>query len=202
MVIVIAGKKGSTGKTPISLNIAKATDSIILTNDDDVVEEIHENARVMPVSEMAELDFTKLPNTVIDLGGYIEAGTISIIKRCDLVIIPVVNHISFLKRSISAVDELSKYNDNVIVIATKTKKPNDFKHIQESMKDFNIKAFFELKQTELFNNSMDMGLGIEDYLSSAPILRSAYGKRKNQKSASIMEQWTELVNYIKREIGE
>jgi cellulose biosynthesis protein BcsQ len=201
-VIAVINRKGGLGKTPIAINTAKATDSIILTNDDDVVEVVHKNTKVMSLKEISELDFDSLPNTVIDFGGFIEAGTTSIIERCDLVVVPVVNNISSLKRSVNAVDELSQLNKNIIIVATMTTNKADFENIKKVFKDFKIKAFFELKKTELFNNSLNKGLGIEEYLNSMAILRSAYGKKKNQKTESILEQWDRYITYIKNEIGE
>jgi len=201
-VIAIINKKGGLGKTPIAVNTAKATDSIILTNDDDIVEVIHTNTKVMPLSEISDLDFNELPNTVIDFGGFVESGTTSIIARCDLVVVPVVNNISSLKRSIDAIKELSILNDNIVIIATMTTNKEDFINIKKTFENYNIKAFFELKKTELFNNSLNKGKGIEDYLNSSKLLRSAYGKKKNQKTESILEQWNNYINYIKSEIKE
>lgn len=199
-MIAIINKKGGLGKTPVAVNTAKATDSIILTNDDDVVEVVHENTRVLPLEEIAELDFNALPNTVIDFGGFVEAGTTSIIERCDLVVVPVVNNISSLKRSINAIDELSQLNKNIIIVATMTTDKNDLENIKTTFKDYKIKAFFELKKTELFNNSLNKGLGIEDYLDTNNILRMAYGKKKNQKTESILEQWDKYITYVKKAI--
>ncbi len=199
-VIAIINKKGGLGKTPIAVNTAKATDSIILTNDDDVVEVVHGNSKVLPLKEIAELDFNALPNTVIDFGGFVEAGTTSIIERCDLVVVPVVNNISSLKRSINAIDELSQLNKNIIIVATMTTDKSDLENIKTTFKDYKIKAFFELKKTELFNNSLNQGLGIEDYLDTNNILRMAYGKKKNQKTDSILEQWDNYITYVKKAI--
>ncbi len=195
----IVNKKGGVGKTSIAVNVAKALDAIMLTNDDDVLEIVHpDKAKVMPLKEIANLDFAQLPNTVVDFGGFVEAGTASIIEKCDIVIVPVVNNISSMKRSLSAVAELSKLNSNIVIVATMTTGEGDFKYIKDKFSNYGIKAFFELKKTELFNNSLNQGLGIEEYLDSMPILRSAYGKKKNQKSASIIEQWNDLISYIKK----
>lgn len=201
MIISIIKKKGGTGATPISFNLAVKTESIILTNDDDVLEALHEDkAQMLDLEEIAELDFSQLPNTIIDFGGYPATHAMDIVRRSDLVIVPTVNHISSLKRNVSALEEITKHNSNVVVVATKTKKEADLENIKKETAHLNIKAYFELKDTELFNNSMDMGLNIYDYLETAPVLKSAYGKRKNQKSKSILEQWEDLENYIIREV--
>lgn len=200
MVISVIAKKGGVGKTPIAYNVAKATKSIILTNDDDILEEVHKpHASMLELSEIAELNFKELPNTVIDFGGYVEKHIPAIIKKSDLVIVPVINHVSSLKRNMRALEDLVKYNDNIIVIATMTKKDTDFDNIKEVLSEFDIKAFFELKDTNIFNNSLDQGMSIEEYISTSPVLKSSYGKRKNQKSASILEQWTDLITYIKKD---
>ncbi len=201
MIISIIKKKGGTGATPISFNLAVKTDSIILTNDDDVLEALHQDkAQMLDLAEIAKLDFSKLPNTIIDFGGYPATYAMDIVSKSDLVIVPTVNHISSLKRNISALEEITKHNNNVIVIATKTKKEEDLENVKKETAHLNIKAYFELKDTELFNNAMDMGLNIYDYLETAPVLKSAYGKRKNQKSKSILEQWEDLENYILKEV--
>ena len=201
MIISIIKKKGGTGATPISFNLAVKTDSIILTNDDDVLEALHQDkAQMLDLAEIAKLDFSKLPNTIIDFGGYPATYAMDIISKSDLVIVPTVNHISSLKRNISALEEITKHNNNVIVVATKTKKEEDLENIKKETAHLNIKAYFELKDTELFNNAMDMGLNIYDYLETAPVLKSAYGKKKNQRSKSILEQWEDLENYILKEV--
>lgn len=201
MIISIIKKKGGTGATPISFNLAVKTDSIILTNDDDVLEALHQDkAQMLDLAEIAKLDFSKLPNTIIDFGGYPATYAMDIVSKSDLVIVPTVNHISSLKRNISALEEITKHNNNVIVVATKTKKEEDLENVKRETAHLNIKAYFELKDTELFNNAMDMGLNIYDYLETAPVLKSAYGKRKNQKSKSILEQWEDLENYILKEV--
>jgi glutaredoxin-related protein len=141
-----------------------------------------------------------LPNTVIDFGGYVDKHIPAIIRKSDLVIMPTTNHISSLKRNIKALEELTTYNDNIIVVVTMTKKKTDFDEVKTMLKDFNIKAFFELKDTNIFNNSLDKGMSIEEYANSSNLIKSAYGKKKNQKSASILEQWNELITYIKNEI--
>lgn len=201
MIISIIKKKGGTGATPISFNLAVKTDSIILTNDDDVLEALHQDkAQMLDLAEIAKLDFSKLPNTIIDFGGYPATYAMDIVSKSDLVIVPTVNHISSLKRNISALEEITKHNNNVIVVATKTKKEEDLENVKRETAHLNIKAYFELKDTELFNNAMDMGLNIYDYLETAPVLKSAYGKRKNQRSKSILEQWEDLENYILKEV--
>jgi len=200
-VISVIAKKGGVGKTPIAFNVAKATKSIVLTNDDDILEEVHKpHASMLELSEIDELDFKQLPNTVIDFGGYVDKHIPAIIRKSDLVIMPTTNHISSLKRNIKALEELTTYNDNIIVVVTMTKKKTDFDEVKEVLKDFNIKAFFELKDTNIFNNSLDKGMSIEEYANSSNLIKSAYGKKKNQKSASILEQWNELITYIKNEI--
>ncbi|RLA77510.1 MAG: hypothetical protein DRG78_17340 [Epsilonproteobacteria bacterium] len=202
-VISVIAKKGGTGKTPIAYNVAKATKSIILTNDDDILEEVHKpHASMLELAEIEELDFSKLPNTVIDFGGYVEKHIPAIIKKSDLVILPTTNNISSLKRNYKALEELVQYNANIIVVVTMTKKATDFDNVKAFFSDFKIKAFFELKDTNIFNNSLNKGMSIEEYIEETPILKSSYGKKKNQKTASILEQWNDLITYIKKQIKE
>ena len=209
--IAVIAKKGGDGKTPIAFNVAKATQSIILTNDDDVLEEVHKPyASMLELSKMVELDFAKLPSTVVDFGGYVEKHIPAIIKKVDLVIMPCRNHISSLKRNKKALEELIKYNDNIIVVATMTKKNTtikdgteilgDFDNVKAELAGFPIKAFFELKDTNIFDNSLDRGMSIDEYIETAPNLKSVYGKRKNQKNKSILEQWNDLLTYIKKDM--
>ena len=210
-VIAVIAKKGGDGKTPIAFNVAKATKSIVLTNDDDVLEEVHKPyASMLELEQILELDFNELPNTVIDFGGYVEQHIPAIIKKVDFIIMPCKNHISSLKRNKKAIEELSQYNDNIIVVATMTKKNTtikngkevlgDFDNIKSELADYPVKAFFELKDTNIFDNSLDRGLSVDEYLKTAPNLKSIYGKRKNQKFKSILEQWDDLISHVKKEM--
>jgi len=198
-VISVISQKGGEGKTPISFNLANELGSRILTNDNDILELIFApNAKIMPLKEIASYDLKNSgKDFVIDFGGFVEAETISIIKDSDLVIVPTRNNPSSIKRGYQTIQELQKHNKNIIVVVTMTKKDRDFGQVQKHFKDLEIKAFYELKLTELFGYSMEVGQTINEYVKDSPLMLHRYGRREGQINDSILEQWDNLMTYIK-----
>ena len=127
MKITVYNIKGSTGKTPIATNIALDREYAIVTNEKyHILGDIFPDDRVLqaPANEA----FPEFPNNidlVFDLGGFIEEGSNSItsaLKQSDCVIIPVNNELKALRNTLATIDEVSQFNSNILIVATKLEK--------------------------------------------------------------------------------
>jgi len=150
--IAVITTDGGAGKTAISFAVAKELDYYLISNDDSVIE--------MAYPDMAKI--TKQPKvideTIYDFGGFVDAGVIDIIKHCDIVIVPCINDLNSKMKAIKTIQELSKYNDNFLVVATRTENKTDFKEVKESINEvFKDVKVLGLRKTKLLKNALEFG---------------------------------------------
>ena len=153
MKISIITTDGGAGKTAIAFAIAKDFNYFLLSNDDSVIESAYpEMAKIMSKPKIID-------NTVYDFGGFVNDGIIDIIKHSDIVIVPCINDLNSKMKAIKTINELSKYNNNFLVVATRLEAKNDFKEIDEAIKKkFNDISILPLKKSKIFKNALEYGL--------------------------------------------
>ena len=184
--------KGSTGKTPISMNIVYDRNYNIATNEPyNVIEDLVPDNRTMVVGLNEE--FPKLPkeiNIVFDLAGAISADARSItsaIKQSDLVIVPINNEFKAIKAGLHSIAEVRKYNQNILVVGTKlTKQRSDlFVNDWTESRDFQFvkKAVgvidktipvLPLKASTAFDSIFEYEKSIHQICRDDPLLRHSF----------------------------
>jgi cellulose biosynthesis protein BcsQ len=155
MKITVYNIKGSTGKTPIAVNIAIDLEYAIVTNEKyHILDTIFPDDRVLqaPANE-AFPEFPDDIDLVFDLGGFIEEGGSSIrsaLEQSDCVIIPVNNELKALRNTLATIDEVKQFNPNIIIVATKLEKKDKLTGKWEAGEDFlNIqKVIHGITETE------------------------------------------------------
>ncbi len=127
MKIAIYSSKGSAGKTPIATNIVLDRDYAVGTNEPfQLYDTFIPDERVLPVA--MDEPFPEIPDDVdivFDLAGSMSASAVSIvsaIKQADLVIVPCWNNVHALTGMIGTLNEVRRFNQNILVIATKLQK--------------------------------------------------------------------------------
>lgn len=191
--ISIFCSKGSTGKTPISMNIVYDRGYNIATNEPyNVIEDLVPDNKMMAVSLNEE--FPILPkeiDIVFDLAGALSDDARSItsaVAQSDLVIIPINNEFKAVKAGLHSIVEVTKYNENILVIATKlTKEKGDiftddwthshgFLHIQDavhSVIDSTIPVL-PLKFSTAFDSIFDMEKSIKQICEGDALLKHSF----------------------------
>lgn len=152
MRIVLYNTKGSAGKTPIATNIVLDREYALGTNEAfHVFEGFIPDDRLLPVRmEEAFPDIPDEIDIVFDLAGSISAHAHSIasaLRQADLVIVPTWNEVKSLHSAVGTINEVFKFTNNVLVVATKLRKKrlellpkNDWRHSAEFK---NIKAVID-----------------------------------------------------------
>lgn len=152
MRIVLYNTKGSAGKTPIATNIVLDREYALGTNEAfHVFEGFIPDDRLLTVRmEEAFPDIPDEIDIVFDLAGSISAHAHSIasaLRQADLVIVPTWNEVKSLHSAVGTINEVLKFTNNVLVVATKLKKKrlellpkNDWTHSAEFK---NIKAIID-----------------------------------------------------------
>jgi len=150
--IGIATLDGGAGKTALAFALAKELDYYLISNDDSVIEMAYKDmAKIMKNPKIID-------DVVYDFGGFADAGVIDIIKHCDIVIVPCINDLNSKMKAIKTIKELSKYNDNFLVVATRIETDTDFKEIQKAIQDeFKNIPVLPLKKTKMLKNALEYG---------------------------------------------
>jgi len=169
MVISVVNKKGGVGKTPISFSIAKDLGYYLQSNDNSVIESIYPNMAKISVSP------DLIDDCVYDFGGFVDAGVIDIIKTSAAVLIPCSTDFNSIVRTVETIEEIGQYNDNIIVVVTKTEKEGEFGSVRDTISiHFDNLSFYELRLSKVFKNSIETGLSIRELYNENPLSRSAY----------------------------
>ena len=183
MKISIITTDGGAGKTAIAFAIAKDFEYFLLSNDDSVIESAYPKmAKIMKNPKV-------INNTVFDFGGFVNDGVIDIIKHSDIVLIPCINDLNSKMKAIKTINELSKYNNNFLVIATRLEAKNDLKEITEAIIDkFENIPVLPLRKTKIFKNALEYGLSPLELVNKSK--QFAYASR------NIIPEYKEVLKYI------
>jgi len=190
-IITFFNKKGGTGKTSLSFNLAKDLDYFLLSNDDSVIEKVYpEKSKIME-----ELEVVRGANIIYDLGGFIEKETIEVFKASDLIIVPTTLDINSIQRTINTVIELNEYNDNIVIVVNRIQKAkaNKYKNSLEALAKLD-KEILLIRESEAFINSMYKGETVIEQYKSSPLLRNAY--------KGIVEDYMKLLKTIQEVKGK
>jgi chromosome partitioning protein len=188
--------KGGQGKSSIALNLALTLDANVISND--IITQIED---VLPEDNFLNIgrndDFPDIEeniDVIYDLGGWIDERTVKVIKGADLIIIPMINGIMNNKTSLNSVEQIKKFNKNILIIANKTKK-DDFNIISTLISryfpDDNF-PILELKETTAFEKILEREKSIKDIVEDDKLLRFNYSR--------VVEQFNAILEFIKNHI--
>ncbi len=188
--------KGGQGKSSIALNLALTLDANVISND--IITQIED---VLPEDNFLNIgkndDFPDIEeniDVIYDLGGWIDERTVKVIKNADLIIIPMINGIMNNKTSLNSIEQVKKFNRNILIIANKTKK-DDFNVITTLIAKYFPEDNFpilELKETTAFEKILEREKSIKDIVSEDKLLRFNYSR--------VVEQFNTILEFIKNYI--
>jgi len=155
----------------------------LLSNDDSVIEAVYQDmARITK-------DLPIMEDVVYDFGGFFDAGVLDIIKASDIVIVPCINDLNSKKKAIKTINELKKYNNRFLVVGTRLETPQDFKEIQNDIKEqFEDITILPLRKTKMLKN------GLEDGMSPLELIIES--KQIAYASRNFIPEYKEILKYI------
>ncbi|MFA5428464.1 MAG: hypothetical protein WC279_09715 [Sulfurimonas sp.] len=184
-MITVFNKKGGTGKTSLSFNLAKDLDFPLLSNDDSVIEKIYPGkAKILDKIKLIEHD------VFYDLGGFIDEGIIEVFKTSSLIIVPTLLDINSIKRTINSIMEINKYNNKIIVVINRVekKKLNKYELSINALEGLGKELFF-IRESEAITNSIHLGKTISQLYIETPLAAHTY--------KGIYKDYEKLLNRVK-----
>ena len=123
MIVSVYNIKGGTGKTSISLQLAKALDLVYVSNDaEGGAYEVFDDKKSFLVAEQEYQTIPIEDNCIYDFGGFRSKQNIQeIIKASNIVIVPTLTSRGDIKGTIKMLTELHSINQNVLVIINRVK---------------------------------------------------------------------------------
>jgi len=183
MRISVITTDGGAGKTAIAFALAKELNYYLLSNDDSVIEAVYK--------DMAQItkELPVIEDVVYDFGGFVDAGVLNIIKHSDTVIVPCINDLNSKMKAIKTINELKKYNNRFLVVATRLENQQDFKEIksdiQEQFKDIKV---LPLRKTKMLKNGLEYGL--------SPLELIAESKQIAYAGRNFIPEYKEILKYV------
>lgn len=201
MKIAVYSSKGSAGKTPISANIALDKNFSIGTNEAfHVYDSFLDDNRLLalqPEETFPKELINEDIDVVFDLAGSISRTALSIssaLEMSDFVIVPIYNEYKSLVGGLNTIEQIKRYNQNIIVVATKLEKhkkdifssdwtkSEDFRNIENAIKDKIGESIpiLPLKKSKVFDNIFEERMSISQLMKNNPLAKHNYKLVANQ----------------------
>lgn len=192
MKISVYNAKGSAGKTPIATNIALDKDYCIGTNEVfHVYDSIIDDNQLIALNTEDVFPDVGEVDIVFDLAGSISKSARSItsaLKMSDYVIVPIYNEYKCLVAGLNTINQISEYNNNIVVVATKLQKTRrdiftgdwrgseDYLNIADkvSSKISTDIPVLPLKFSKAFDNIFEQKKSIEQLMNESALAKYSY----------------------------
>jgi len=183
MRISVITTDGGAGKTALSFALAKELNYYLLSNDDSVIEAVYK--------DMAQItkELPIIEDVVYDFGGFVDAGVLDIIKHSDIVIVPCINDLNSKMKAIKTINELKKYNNRFLVVATRLETQQDFKEIKADIREqFQDIEVLPLRKTKMLKNGLEYGM--------SPLELIAESKQIAYAGRNFIPEYKEILKYV------
>ena len=172
--------KGGVGKTSLASALCleldyKGKKVPIITNDAiSPLEEVlgKEKALKLKLDE----DFPELKkgdDIIVDLGGFVDDRSISVLKKSKQVVIPTIGSFLSISGLIQTVQEVERFNKKIIIVLNRIEKKEVEKVIQFIRENHDY-PIFKLKTSKCFENLLYQNKSVSQMMKDEPLRRSSY----------------------------
>ncbi len=190
MKITVYNLKGGVGKTSLSLNLSLTLDYGIITNDVySPMENVLPSSRLLKIEPNEDIpDIPEDYNTIFDFGGYLDNRVIDALKISDFVIIPVVCNMLNVQVSINTIEEIKKYNNNIVIVANRV-QGEDFKNLKNAFEELEYKyPIIPIKQSKALDAVFEKKKSIASLVKEGGLQAFSF--------KLVNEQFNNLINFL------
>lgn len=186
MIVSVINKKGGVGKTPLSVSLAIDLGFYLITNDDSVVEDVFPDKDMV----MIQKEPTLVDECVYDFGGFVSDSMLHIIEKSDIILVPCDKKIDSKKRTVKTIQEISKFNKNIFIVATDYKNDKELKDIKDDLLEVLPNTLIlELKHTALYDKVVEFGQSFNDMAKESPLIK--------RNCNAVIGQYNKILNTVK-----
>ena len=188
-LISVIMPKGGNGKSSLANALSRSLNAFYSTNDP-INSFLYLNHHPKVLKQITDATI-KNDCVVFDAGGFIDKSITEVIKKSDVVIIPV----EFSNSSIMTLDqifnELEAMNKNIYIVANKIEKDKDFISMLEVLKDMGINEdrVIRIRKSRIFEAMLEENKSIEDFYNDA--------MNRNRYKDGIFNDYFKLLEVVK-----
>lgn len=183
----ITSLKGGVGKSSIAsalcLELSFSGEEVpIITNDViSPLEKILGKDRAMVIDQDQDFptSITTDDDCIVDLGGFIDARTIGIIKKSKQVVIPTLTSRLSLDGLITTIQEIKDYNNEIIIVLNQYEK-KEVDAVVGWIREQHNYPIFKIKTSKCFDNLHYQKKSISQMMKEEPLMRRAYKEVQSQ----------------------
>lgn len=171
--VLFFNKKGSQGKTTLSIMYARYVKGIYYTNDNEnmtfsIFQKALEGLETVEIKENDKLQADQEKSNVFDFGGFFDPRVQNLIKYVDKVVIPIsYKNTSELTLAIQKITEVEKIAEGKTIIVINNTEKQKLPKIRTTLKTvFPMIKCFEVPPSKYFDKLPDEGISVLDIQGS------------------------------------
>ena len=172
--------KGGVGKTSLASALCLEFDYEgqkvpVITND--VISPLEEilgkdkALKLKPDQDFPELK--KDDDIIVDLGGFVDERSISVLKKSKQVVIPTIGSFLSISGLIPTIQEVERFNKEITIVLNRIEKKEVAKVIQFIRERYDYPIFL-LKTSKCFENLLYQNKSVSQMMKDEPLRRSSY----------------------------
>ena len=185
--------KGGIGKTSISTAIINSISSemVLITNDQYSPLETYLKENRFIKLDRATLQLPKVKkgfDILFDMGGYGDGRILDIVKQVDKIVIPFTRGVAEIKSAIATIQEIKKYNNNIILVLNKAKKGQyeEMKTLFHEKLNYNY-PLLEISESTAMSRVFELGKSVKDRVAEGGLAGHNFRKISKQIDALVLE---------------
>ena len=172
--------KGGVGKTSLASALCleldyKGKKVPIITNDAiSPLEEVLGKEKALKLKHDEDFpELKKSDDIIVDLGGFVDERSISVLKKSKQVVIPTIGSFLSISGLIQTVQEVERFNKKITIVLNRIEKKEVEKVIQFIRENHDY-PIFKLKTSKCFENLLYQNKSVSQMMKEEPLRRSSY----------------------------
>ena len=172
--------KGGVGKTSLASALCleldyKGKKVPIITNDAiSPLEEVLGKEKALKLKHNEDFpELKKSDDIIVDLGGFVDERSISVLKKSKQVVIPTIGSFLSISGLIQTVQEVERFNKKITIVLNRIEKKEVEKVIQFIRESYDY-PIFKLKTSKCFENLLYQNKSVSQMMKDEPLRRSSY----------------------------